>query len=58
MLCDHVSEEIRKTQKISTESAFRMFKKSQTTKNQLFDPSKEMNLVRFIRNSLKNHKLF
>lgn len=45
MLCDHVNEEIRKTQKFSIENAFKMFKKNQPTKNQLFDPSKEISLV-------------
>ena len=45
MMCDHLSEEIRKTQKFSTESAFKMFKYGQPIKNQLFDPSKEITLV-------------
>ena len=45
MICDHLSEEIRKTKLFCMESAFRMFKSNQPTKNQLFDPSKEISLV-------------
>jgi hypothetical protein len=45
MFCDYMSEEIKKTNRISTENAYKMFKSNQTLKNQLFDPSKEFNLV-------------
>jgi hypothetical protein len=45
MFCDFMSEEIKKTNRLSTENAYKMFKSNQTLKNQLFDPSKEFNLV-------------
>lgn len=45
MICDHLSEQLRKTKKFNMESAFRMFKSNQPTKNQLFDPSKEISMV-------------
>ena len=45
MFCDFMSEEIKKTNRLSTENAYKMFKLNQTLKNQLFDPSKEFNLV-------------
>lgn len=48
MFCDFISEEIDKTRRISTENAFKMFKSKQPVKNQLFDPSKEMNLESYL----------
>ncbi len=46
MFCDFLSEEIDKTNRLSTENAYKMFKLDQPVKNQLFDPSKEFNIVK------------
>jgi hypothetical protein len=46
MFCDFLSEEIDKTNRLSTENAYKMFKLDQPVKNQLFDPSKGFNLVK------------
>lgn len=45
MLCDHVCDEIRLTNRFSTENAFKIFKSKDVYKNKIFDRPINMSLV-------------
>lgn len=45
MLYDHINDEIFRSSRVSTESAFKMFKTNVSHKNRIFDPARDVSLV-------------
>lgn len=48
ILYDHIYDEIHKSSRVTTESAFKMFKTNVSHKNRIFDPARDISLVKML----------